>query len=139
MTATEWLLAVLSLSELILLAVLASLFWRLRKSEAVLGQLQDRQAELLSRLQLNARLEHELVATFEKRQAELSRLDEQLDTRAKALERLIQHAEKTARSPQFLREVVIAGLKRGQSALTLAKSTGLSVDEVELIIEQSRV
>ena len=51
-------------------------------------------------------------------------------------EKLVRKAEECSRSPEFLRQIILNGSKRGQSALALAKSTGLSLDEVELILAQ---
>ena len=100
------LLLFVSLTELAMLFMVIAFFWRLKKSEHVLNELQGRHEELLSRLQVNAQLEQELVFTFERRQAELTDLDRKLEERSQELNRLLRQAEKFTQSPQFLREIV---------------------------------
>lgn len=134
---SDWILALFSLIEMALLSVVIFFFLRLRKSEVLLSQLQSRQAELLNKLTFNAQLEQELVGTFEKRQAELIKLDSELEERSRTLGRLLRQADELCRSPQFLRQVILSGQTQGKSAEALAKSTGLSVEEVEIILEQA--
>lgn len=137
MTSSFIFLLFLSLSELALLGLLLVFFQRLKRSETILNALQQNQESLLSKLHFNAELEQELVITFEKRQAELSKLDDQLEQRAEELRKLVKQAEQISHSPQFMREVIISGSRKGKSPQALALSTGLSVDEVELILEQA--
>ena len=92
---------------------------------------------LLARIEMNARLEKEIVATFAQRQAELRSLDEKLEQRAQDLRRLLDQAEGITRSPQFLRELILNGQRKGLSAKQIARNAGLSVDEVELIMSQN--
>lgn len=138
MSITEWLLITLTGSELVLLILVVGFFGRLRRSEDMLQALQNNQAELMGKLQKSAQLEQELLESFEDRQRALMRLEDKLIVREKELSKLLSQAEEVSRSPDFLRQVVLAGLKKGQSARALAKSTGLSQDEVELIISQTR-
>lgn len=100
-------------------------------------QLQSNQEQLLERLQRNAELEHDLVATFAQRQAELRTLDQRLEERAVELRRLLEQAEGILRSPQFLRELILNKRRQGQTAQQIARAAGLAVDEVELILAQS--
>lgn len=137
MSSSLALLFIVSLTELALLVVVLVFFLRLRRSEALLGALQDKQEELLRKLHFNAELEQELVSTFTERQEMLSRLDERLQDRAADLEKLLKQAEQVSRSPRFLRELVLSGHRQGKPAQALAMATGLSVDEVELIIGQA--
>ena len=88
---------------------------------------------------MNARLEQEIVSTFAKRQEELVALEEKLHYRAVEMRRLLEQAENFTKSPQFLRQTILSGFRRGQSAQALAQATGLSVDEVELILDQPKV
>lgn len=121
----------------IVLTVLAIIFFvKLKKSETLVRSLQDRQKEFLQKLDFNTRLEKEIVATFAKRQEELSGLEEKLHQRAVEMHRLLEQAENFTKSPQFLRQTILSGFRRGQSIHDLAKSTGLSVEEVELILDQ---
>lgn len=137
MTISLWIIILVSVVEVALLGVLLMFFLRLRRSEALLNRLQANQAQLLDRLRQNAELEQELVATFAQRQEQLRHLDRRLEERADALRRLLEQAEGISRSPQFLREVILNGHRKGRSLEQIARSTGLSVDEVELILAQT--
>jgi uncharacterized protein HemX len=134
-----WILAVSTCVEILLLALALFFFFKLKKSELLVRGLQDRQQEFLNRLDSNARLEKEIVSTFAKRQEELATLEEKLRHRSMELRRLLEQAENFTKSPQFLRQTILSGSKRGQSAQALAQATGLSVDEVELILDQPEV
>ena len=61
-------------------------------------------------------------------------LDQKLEERSRQLEKLVRKAEEFTRSPDFLRQVIVNGARRGQSPQALATATGLSLDEVELIL-----
>lgn len=132
-----WTLLIFTLAEIVLLGGVLFFFLRLRRSEALMTQLQSNQEQLLERLQRNAELEHDLVATFAQRQAELRSLDQRLEERAAELRRLLEQAEGILRSPQFLRELILNKRRQGQSAQQIARAAGLAVDEVELILAQS--
>ncbi|MDR1659877.1 MAG: hypothetical protein LBR94_05995 [Desulfovibrio sp.] len=134
------LLAVIGVFILLEIGVLAGIFFffaRLRRSESLLTTLQGNQDALLARIEMNARLEREIVASFVQRQAELRNLDEKLEERAKELRRLLEQAEEIRRSPQFLREIILNGHRKGLSSRQIAKNAGLGVDEVELILTQA--
>ncbi|MDR0828352.1 MAG: hypothetical protein LBN33_10875 [Desulfovibrio sp.] len=117
--------------------MLLRFFIRLRKSEELLVQLSRGQQGLMDKLRLNSELERELVQSFTVRQAELQRLNGELESHAASLRSLLEQAEKISRSPQLLRELIISGKKKGLGPAQLAKSVGLSVDEVELILAQT--
>jgi uncharacterized protein HemX len=133
-----WILAASTAVELLLMGLALVFFLKLRKSEALVRALQDKQQEFLQKLDLNARLEKEIVETFAKRQEELSVLEDKLHQRATEMRRLLEQAENFTKSPQFLRQTILSGFRRGQSAQALAQATGLSVDEVELILDQPK-
>ncbi|GHV50411.1 hypothetical protein FACS1894168_1480 [Deltaproteobacteria bacterium] len=137
MQISLWLLIALTLFELVLFFLLMRFFQRLRKSEGMLLKLQTGQASLLANLEQNARLEKDLISSFVERQAELRNLDRQLEERANELSRLLNQAEAVSRSPQFLRELILNGVRQGKNPLELARNTGLSPDEVKLILSQS--
>lgn len=137
MSSSLILLFLVSLTELLVLVVVLVFFFRLRRSEALLNTLQEKQEALLKKLHFNAELEQELVTTFEQRQAVLQGLDQALEARAQELAKLLKQTESVCRSPQFLREVILSGRRQGRTIPDLATSTGLSVDEVELILEQA--
>ncbi len=130
------LIVVFSLLELAILGGVLFFYLRLRRSEAMLNALQGNQEALLARIEMNARLEREIVATFAQRQAELQNLDAKLEERAQELRRLLEQAEGISRSPQFLREIILNGKRKGLSSRQIARNAGLSVDEVELILAQ---
>lgn len=132
-----WILIVISLAELALFVMLLRFFARLKKSEELLVKLSDGQQGLMDKLRTNAELERELVQSFSTRQAGLQVLNERLDARAAELNALLEQAENLSRSPQFLREVILSGKRKGRTSLQLAKATGLSLDEVELILAQA--
>ena len=128
----------LTVCELALLLLVVLFFSRLRRSEDLLAKLQKNQDALLSKLDFNAKLEQELVGSFTRRQAELAELDQKLEQRRAELEKLVKKAQEFSRSPDFLRQIIVNGSRRGQSPLALAKATGLSLDEVELILAQNK-
>lgn len=131
------LIIIFSISEIVLLGVVILFFLRLRKSEALLTTLQTNQEEFIKRLQFNTQLENELVATFEQRQQELVSLNKDLESRAAELQKLVDQANEYCKSPQFMREIIIKGHRAGKSPVQMAKATGLSLEEIELIIDQS--
>jgi hypothetical protein len=131
------LLIVVSLIELVLFVLLLRFFSRLKRSEDLLTRLRDNQDSLLDKLSANAELERELMHSFHTRQTELRIITEKMEERAAELANLVEQAEAISRSPQFLRELIIAGKKKGRSTAQLAKATGLSHDEVELILLQA--
>jgi uncharacterized protein HemX len=134
-----WILAISTLLEVVLLSLAVLFFIKLKKSENLLQTLQDRQHDFLQRLDFNARLETELVNTFAQRQAELAALEEKLQNRAVEMRRLLEQAENFTKSPQFLRQTILSGFRRGQSVAALAQATGLSIDEIELILDQPKL
>lgn len=139
MNETLFIILIISCSvlEILLLAGALVFYLRLKHSESLLNTLQDNQQSLLARIEMNARLEREIVATFAQRQAELRELDSRLEARASELRKLMEQAEGIARSPQFLREIILNGRSKGLSSRQIAKNAGLSVDEVELILAQN--
>ena len=138
MALHEWLLFILTASELVLLLLVVVFFARLRKSEDLLTTLQNNQAGLIVKLDQNAKIERELVDSFEERQSELLSLDSKLQKRREELTRLLSQAEEFTRSPEFIRQIILTGHKKGQPIKALTKATGLSADEVELIIDQEK-
>ena len=134
---SDLLIILFSVSEVALLIVVILFFLRLKKSENLLSGLQANQEEFIKRLQFNTQLESELVATFEQRQQELVALNTQLEKKAEELKKLVDQANEYCKSPQFMREIIIQGHRAGKSPIQMAKSTGLSLEEIELIIDQS--
>lgn len=132
-----WILIAASVAEVLFLLVLFWIFKRLRRSEAVLNDLQANQERLLARLDLNTQLEQELMHSFAERQNQLHTLDAHLEKRVESLRKLLAEAEGISRSPQLLREIVISGYKAGRSKAELAKSTNLTMDEISLLLTKS--
>lgn len=134
-----WILVSSTLIEVLLLLLAAVFFVKLKKSESLMRALQDRQQEFLRKLDFNAQLKKEIVSSFASRQEELAALEEKLQYRAEEMRRLLEQAETFTKSPQFLRQTILSGFKRGHSIQALAQSTGLSEDEVELILDQPKL
>lgn len=134
MTLPLWIIATITLAEVCLLLLVLVFFMRLRRSEDLLERLQANQEQVLQRIYANAELEQELVGSFTQRQHQLATLNARLEERAVTLQRLLEQAEGIARSPQFLREVILNSQRKGNSPAQIARATGLSVDEVELIL-----
>ena len=122
---------------MLLLVGLIVFFLRLRRSEATLNTLQANQEKLLTQLHVNAELEQELMDSFARRQAELQALDRKLEERVTALKSLLMEADGVNRSPQLLREIIVAGSRSGKSLQELARSTNLSIDEIRLILSKN--
>ena len=138
MSLLQWSLLLIGMLEVILLATIVVLFVRLRRSEALFIQLRQNQKELLDKLQFNSQLEQQLVTSFSERQKELAELDEKLQSRASELRGLVEQAKKYSDSPRLIRQVVLSGYDKGQTKQVLAKQTGLSLEEVDWIIDQNR-
>ncbi|WP_210772212.1 hypothetical protein [Pseudodesulfovibrio sp. zrk46] len=134
---SDILLILFTISEIVLLGVVILFFLRLKKSENLLSALQVKQEEFIKRLQFNTQLENELVATFEQRQQELVALNNKIEDRAAELKKLVKQADEYCKSPQFMRELIIKGHRAGKSPVQLAKTTGLSLEEIELILDQA--
>ncbi|ADU62372.1 MAG: hypothetical protein KUA35_01970 [Pseudodesulfovibrio sp.] len=134
---SDLLIILLTISEVVLLGVVIMFFLRLKKSEALLSGIQIKQEEFIKRLQFNTQLENELVATFERRQQELITLNNELEHRVAELKKLVTQADGYCKSPQFMREIILMGHRAGKSPAQLAKSTGLSLEDIDLIIDQS--
>lgn len=128
------LLVFFSITEIALLSIVILFFIRLRKSEALLSQVQAKHEEFINRLHFNAQLENEMVATFEQRQIELAGINDELEDKIKKLKKLMRQADEYSKSPQFLRQIVLDGHKAGKSPAVLARKTGLSLEEIEIII-----
>lgn len=135
MNSFQWTIIIVSATEMILLVLVFIFFYRLRKSESLLSQMQKNQKNFIERLDFNAQMEKELVSTFEQRQKELINLEAKMTQRIEELNKLIQQAEKYTRSPQFMKNIIVTGHQNGRSIDDLVKATGLSRDEVELIID----
>lgn len=133
---TVFLLIFFSVTEIALLVAVIFFFLRLRKSEELVTQLQAKQEEFVKKLQFNTQLENEMMNTFAERQEELAQLDMMLDRKSMKLKKILAQAEEFSRSPQFLRQIILTGHKEGKPVSRLAKATGLSIEEVELIIDQ---
>ncbi|HDQ40174.1 MAG TPA: hypothetical protein ENN39_04005 [Desulfonatronum sp.] len=136
MHPSYWIILGLSLLEAVLLAGVIVFFLRLRRSEQLLAKLQHNQREFLKKIEKNAELEKQLLENFAGRQTDLLHLESQLTDRENQLRALLQQAEGLIQSPSFLRHIILSGHRKGKSALDLAQATGLSVEEVKIILEQ---
>jgi biopolymer transport protein ExbB/TolQ len=138
MSLLQWALLSMGMLEMLLLATIVVLFIRLRRSETLFLQLRQNQKELLDKLHFNSQLEQQLVTSFSERQKELGELDKKLQSRAKELRALVDQAKKYSDSPRLVRQVVLSGYDRGEKKQVLARQTGLSLEEVDWIIDQNR-
>lgn len=123
-----------SLVEILVLLAIFIFFSRLKRSEKLLDTLQASQEQLLQKLHFNAELEQDLMDSFARRQKELQALDRMLEDRAQALHKLLEQAEAVTRSPMVLRESILSGYKAGKSIGELSMQSGLSRDEIRLIL-----
>ncbi len=139
MTIFNWILTILSFLELILLMAFFIIFSRLKKSEALMLKLKQCQKDLMDKLAFNAQLEKELIRSFEERQRELSILDSKLQIKIEEAKRLLSQLEKMTSSPKLLKEIIIKGYKKGESIVSLSNRTGLSIEEIEWILEQEKL
>jgi hypothetical protein len=138
MTLPLWIIMLLTLAECVMIILVLLFFSRLKRSEALIFRLQSNQEDMLERMYRNAALEQELVESFAQRQEQLHMLNKKLEDRAATLQRLLEQAEGITRSPHFLREVILNNNRKGLSPAQIAQKTGLSEDEVELILNQAR-
>jgi biopolymer transport protein ExbB/TolQ len=136
MSATLFLLIAVSALEIIVLLAVVFFFLRLKRSQNELGSLYEKHEALQKKLRFNAEIEQELMSTFETRQAELADLESKLEARAQELKRLIRQAESLTSSPDLLRQAILEGRRSGKATHEIARSTGLSTEEVELILER---
>lgn len=138
MHASYWIILAVSLMEVALLIGVVAFFFRLRRSEELLAKLQRNQGDFLRRIEKSAELEKQLLDSFAGRQEELLHLEGQLAEREKQLRDLLRQTESLSQSPGFLRQVILSGHRKGKSPRALAQATGLSVEEVEIILGQAR-
>ena len=138
MDSFHWTIILTSIIEVFLLLLVLFFFLRLKRSEALLNQLQKNQKDFLEKLKFNATLEQEMVQNFEERQKELLELEKKLKTRSRELHKLLEIADGFVKSPQFVRQTVIKGYRQGKEISELADSSGLSRDEIELILESEQ-
>ena len=137
MASFHWTIIATGIIEVFLLLLVFFFFLRLRRSENILDQMQKKQKTFLEKLSFNATLEQEMVHNFEERQKELAELDKKLENRASELKKLLQIADGFTKSPQFVRQSILKGLRQGKSIEELADNSGLSRDEIELIVESA--
>lgn len=136
---SNWILITSSFLELILLVVVIVMFLRLKKSEALMIKLKQSQKDLMDKLSFNAQLEKEIVKSFEERQRELSILDSKLQAKIEEAKKILGELQKMSSSPKFLKEIIIKGYRKGESLQSLSNRTGLSIEEIEWILEQENL
>lgn len=133
----QWAFILLSCFEVVLLTLVIVFFQRLKRSESVLNTLQDKQQNLLNKLDFNSRIEEQLMETFRERQNELIRLADDIERKSDELRSLIKQADSISHSPRTKRQAVINAYRRGMSARQIAKAMNLSEDEVELMLMET--
>jgi biopolymer transport protein ExbB/TolQ len=137
MHASYWIILAIGILEVALLIGVVAFFLRLRRSEELLVKLQQNNREFLRKIEKSSELEQQFLDNFAGRQSEFLLLDKQLAERERELRQLLQQAEGLSQSPSFLRQIILSGHNKGKSTEELARSTGLSVEEVEIILEQA--
>jgi len=134
-----YLLVLSTIIEVFLLTTIIFIFYRLKKSEDFMLRLKQSQKELLDKLTFNEQIEKELVKSFEERQRQLALLDSKLEKRLREAREVLKQLEEASNSPKVLKEIIVKGYKKGQSLESLARRTGLSIEEIEWILEQEKV
>ncbi len=102
-------------------------------------RLKQSQKELLDKLTFNEQIEKELVKSFEQRQRQLALLDSKLEKKLSEARKVLKQLEEASNSPRVLKEIIVKGYKKGESLESLARRTGLSIEEIEWILEQEDV
>lgn len=138
MTNIEIILLILSVIEIILLILVLLFFFRLKKSEKFVANLQKKQEDFIQKLSFSYEMEKEFLNTFTTRQEELIELEKILSKKTKELKKLILKAEQFTNSPLFVKQIILMGHKAGESIESLAKTFNLTQEEVELILEHSK-
>ncbi|GAB6888279.1 hypothetical protein JCM13304A_17780 [Desulfothermus okinawensis JCM 13304] len=139
MQIPTYLLIISTIIEVFLLTTIIFIFYRLKRSEDFLLRLKQSQKELLDKLSFNEQIEKELVKSFEERQRELMILDSKLEKKLGEAREILKQLEEASNSPKVLKEIIISGYKNGESLESLAKRTGLSIEEIEWILEQQNL
>ncbi|GAB6161874.1 hypothetical protein JCM12298_10330 [Desulfothermus naphthae] len=134
-----YLLVISTIIEIILLTTIIFIFYRLKKSEDFMLRLKQSQKELLDKLTFNEQIEKELVKSFEERQRQLALLHSKLEKKLSEAREVLKQLEEASNSPKVLKEIIVKGYKKGQSLESLARRTGLSIEEIEWILEQEEV
>lgn len=134
-----YLLVISTILEIILLTTIIFIFYRLKKSEDFMLRLKQSQKELLDKLTFNEQIEKELVKSFEERQRQLALLHSKLEKKLSEAREVLKQLEEASNSPKVLKEIIVKGYKKGQSLESLARRTGLSIEEIEWILEQEKV
>jgi len=102
-------------------------------------RLKQSQKELLDKLTFNEQIEKELVKSFEERQRQLALLDSKLEKKLREAREVLKQLEEASNSPKVLKDIIIKGYKKGEGLESLARRTGLSIEEIEWILEQEKV
>ena len=136
MGVNNWILIISSILELILLIAVITILIKLKKSDILMIKLKNSQKELVEKLTFNTQLEKELIKSFEERQRELSILGSKLESKIEEARKILLELQEASSSPKLLKEIILKGYKRGETIESLSKRTGLSIEEVEWIIEQ---
>ena len=134
-----YLLVLSTIIEVFLLTTIIFIFYRLKKSEDFMFRLKQSQKEVLDKLTFNEQIEKELVKSFEERQRQLALLDSKLEKKLSEAREVLKQLEEASNSPKVLKEIIVKGYKKGQSLESLARRTGLSIEEIEWILEQENI
>ena len=96
------------------------------------------QHKFVAMLQNNAVFEKEVAHAFAKHKEELELLNTKIEGRIKHLELLLSRADGMLESPSLLRETILQGVRSGVAPEELAHSMGISLEEVELTLANTK-
>lgn len=126
-------LMLFSCIEIALFVALLFFYKKVKTSENLIANLYKNQHKFLQMLNANSSLEQEFSKSFAEHVGQLKQLDSETVRRIEQLERLFSRADTVIRSPEFLRETILQGLRQGLSKEVLAHRTGASIQEIEII------
>ena len=119
--------------EIALFLALVLFYKKVKTSENLVANLYKNQHTFLQMLNENSSFEQEFEKSFAQHIEHLRALDRETRKRIERLENLLSHADTVIQSPAVLRETILQGLRQGISKERLAHTTGISIQEVEII------
>ncbi|MDE7469404.1 MAG: hypothetical protein K2M30_03855 [Desulfovibrionaceae bacterium] len=119
--------------EIALFFALVLFYKKVKTSENLVANLYKNQHTFLQMLNENSSFEQEFEKSFAQHIEHLRALDRETRKRIERLESLLSHADTFIQSPAVLRETILQGLRQGISKERLAHTTGISIQEVEII------
>ena len=124
--------------EGIVLLLLYRFYRKIEESKKLLTTLYNDQHKFITMLQNNAAFEKEITHAFSKHKEELALLNTKIESRIKHLEFLLSRADAMLESPALLRETILQGVRSGIPPEELAHHMGISLEEVELTLANTK-